>query len=310
MQSQQPERLTFQKKQINHLLELFGETDKTTATGEKGSRRNDSGVADVNSSTNDIKNCGGKNRRGTRRSKLQQQRPGGKNTYANYQYDEYGIRYSTSTPAAYYLGPSRKRVASPVQVEELSGSSGTGPSSSGASSSSNVEPLKSGSTVVSKAVASRSNKSKRVKVSIDNFGVGSVGSGRIEHDNEPASQDQGQGYIRKGKEGYRGGQTMEVDKPVNYHDVQNGTEVKTEAGGQYVDGWMEFGEVDEKILASYCSNYEQTYGSFEVTRTKAAPKAMPPTTQDYDKLSPQEVSVCETLRLEPTRYLRIKTTLL
>ncbi|KAJ3305483.1 hypothetical protein HDU76_005006 [Blyttiomyces sp. JEL0837] len=283
MESQQPERLTFQKQRINHLLELFGETDKTTGTGEKGSRRKDSGVADVTSSTNDIKNGGGKNRRGTgTRSKQQRQGPAGENTSANYQYDEYGIRYSTSTPAAYYLGPSQKRAASPDQVEELPGSSGA--RSTVASSSSSTDS--SGSTsIVSKAVASRSNKVKRVKLSIDNVGIGGVAGG-IEHEKEKDNEGQGyigkekedgrrqtvnvegQGYGGKGKEVDRGGQAMDVENTVTDH-VQNGTEVKIEAVGKYVDGWMEFGEVDENILASYCSNYEQIHGSFEITRTKA-----------------------------------------
>ncbi|KAJ3299574.1 hypothetical protein HDU76_006271, partial [Blyttiomyces sp. JEL0837] len=183
IKSQEPERLTFQKNQINHLLNLFGESEyKTTGNGSPSSDgyRKVSGV-DVTSPTSAraTKSHGAKNKCGTGRSINQQESQTGEKISTNYQYDEYGIRYAP----AYYRGLSQKRVASPVQVEEFTGSSG--PTSRVASSSSSpVESsVPSVSAVDSKSVASRSNKSKRVKVSIDNGGVGAVAGG-IEHDNE------------------------------------------------------------------------------------------------------------------------------
>ncbi|KAJ3299534.1 hypothetical protein HDU76_006280 [Blyttiomyces sp. JEL0837] len=57
----------------------------------------------------------------------------------------------------------------------------------------------------------------------------------------------------------RRGQAMHVENTINDH-VQNGPEVQSEAFGRYVEGWMEFGEVGDATLATYCSNYEQIHG--------------------------------------------------
>ncbi|KAJ3300637.1 Transcriptional adapter ada2 [Blyttiomyces sp. JEL0837] len=74
--------------------------------------------------------------------------------------------------------------------------------------------------------------------------------------------------------------------------------------------WKSFGDVDERTIAEYCSSFVQVKFDYVVTPVKRAPQSIPPNTENFDKLTPQEVAVCETLCLEPTAYLRVKDTIL
>ncbi|KAJ3305287.1 Transcriptional adapter ada2 [Blyttiomyces sp. JEL0837] len=238
-----------------------------------------------------------------------------------------GAVASPSSKALVLRPPKTSRMAPPVFYFVIHGKI----SSSATPTTTNVQQP----AVASVAVTARANKAKRVRVDeeaeyVDKGKEADRGDGK-EDDNQGkrVKVDEGEAaYVGKGKQVDRGDGHQELDNqgtsgdgrsqgstiPENVEsliadEILRVNEMTTENGNGNGKVWMVFGDVDDNVIASYCSSFEQKY-KYVVTKKKGAPQRIPPTTENFDKLAPQEVAVCETLRLDPTAYLRVKDTIL